>query len=85
MNGQRDDAQLAVAAAQNRFLLTANVRDFVLLHQAWLNQGKTHAGIIVIPQQRYSTGEIIRRLLRLSTSATKRTSELYYLSNYTTI
>jgi hypothetical protein len=30
-----------------------------------LEQGKSHAGIIFIPQHRYSIGEQIRRLLKL--------------------
>jgi hypothetical protein len=35
------------------------------LHQSWIGQGRTHAGIIVAPQQRYSVGEEMRRIMRL--------------------
>jgi hypothetical protein len=81
MNGRSDDSQLAFAAAQSRVLLTANARDFVQLHRTWMDLGRTHPGIILVPQQRYSTGEIVRRLLRVAASGTQTTSALRYLSN----
>lgn len=55
MNGQSDDSQLAFAASHGRLLLTANRRDFTQLHRDWLGQGRTHCGIVLVPQQRYST------------------------------
>ncbi|MGA3028983.1 MAG: DUF5615 family PIN-like protein [Bryobacteraceae bacterium] len=82
MNGQCDDSQLAFAASQGRLLLTANARDFAQLHQEWMCQGRTHAGVVFVPQQRYSTGEIVRRLLRVAASGAGGTSDLYYLSNF---
>jgi len=82
MNAQRDDSQLSFAANQGRLLLTANARDFTQLHRDWLCQGRTHAGIMLVPQQRYSTGEMVRRLLRAAASGVERTSGLYYLSNF---
>jgi hypothetical protein len=82
MNGRSDDSQLAFAAGQGRLLVTANARDFAKLHLTWLRQGRTHAGIIFVPQQRYSTGETVRRLLRLNASGNRGTSGLYYLSNF---
>ena len=82
MNGRSDDAQLEFAADRRRLLLTANTRDFAQLHRDWLEQGRAHAGIILIPQQRYSTGEIVRRLLRVEASRIDGASGLYYLSNF---
>ena len=82
MSAQTDDAQLGFAASQGRLLLTANVRDFARLHWDWLRQGKAHSGIMLIPQQRYSTGEIVRRLLRSVASGIETISGLYYLSNF---
>lgn len=60
-----DDEQLEFASAQGRVLYTFNISDFYRLHTAWSIQGKSHAGIIFAPQQRYSVGEQIRRLLKL--------------------
>jgi len=82
MNAQTDDAQLGLAASEGRLLLTANVRDFAQIHWDWLCQGRTHSGIMLVPQQRYSTGEIVRRLLRAAASGVETISGLYYLSNF---
>lgn len=82
MNGRSDDSQLAFAASHGRLLLSANARDFAQLHRDWVAQGKIHAGIILVPQQRYSPGEIVRRLLRASTGGAEKTSGLFYLSNF---
>ncbi|MCB0155392.1 MAG: hypothetical protein KDF65_11405, partial [Anaerolineae bacterium] len=43
-----------------------NRRDFYLLHTEYLEQGKSHAGIILARQQHYSVGEQMRRILGLS-------------------
>jgi len=32
-----------------------------------MSEGRSHAGIIVAPQQRYTAGEELRRLMRLIT------------------
>jgi hypothetical protein len=82
MNGQSDASQLRFAASQGRMVLTANVRDFVQFHKDWLGQGRPHSGIVLVPQQRYSTGEIVRRLLRAAASRVQENSGLYYLSNF---
>ena len=65
---QRDADQLDFAARNGRAICTSNTRDFWTLHSAHLTEGKRHAGIILIPQQRYGVGEQIRRLLRLATT-----------------
>ncbi len=49
---------------------------------AWMEQGRLHLGIVIIPQQRYSIGEIVRRILRLTSSEFDLTGGLYYLSNF---
>ena len=82
MNGQNDESQLSIASSQHRLLITANVRDFAQLHRDWLRLGRPHSGIMLVPQQRYSTGEIVRRLLRAAASGLKDISGLYYLSNF---
>ncbi len=63
--GLEDVDQLEYATAHNRVLCTSNSGDFLRLHTEYLRQGKMHAGIMIITQQRYGVGEQIRRLLRL--------------------
>jgi hypothetical protein len=65
MDARPDEEHLAYATAQGRVVFTANQGDFCRLHGSFLAQGTSHAGIIVVPQQRYSVGEQVRRLLRL--------------------
>ena len=71
-----------MATEQGRILVSANARDFAYLHRKWLEQGRSHCGVLIIPQQRYSTGEVVRRVLRLVSSGLDLTSGLYYLSNF---
>ena len=65
-----DEEQLTWAAAQGRALYTFNVGDFYQLHTLWLRQGRSHAGLILARQQRYSVGEQMRRLLKLIAART---------------
>ncbi len=60
MSSATDEEQLAFAVAQDRTLYTLNVGDFCRLHADSLAAGTDHAGILVIPRQRYSIGEKIR-------------------------
>ncbi len=63
---ERPDADhLRYAAADGRVLCSFNVKDYYRLHGEYLRQHKTHAGIILMSQQRYSVGEQMRRLLRI--------------------
>jgi hypothetical protein len=82
MNARDDESHLIQATAQGRVLVSANARDFASLHRKWVEQDRLHGGVLIIPQQRYSTGEIVRRMLRLSSSRFDLTSGLYYLSNF---
>ncbi len=80
-NGLRDDEQLELATADGRVLYSYNSRDFFRLHGLFLKQGKTHAGIILAPQQQFSVGEQARRLLRLigTKSAEEMQNEIEFL------
>lgn len=60
--GTSDAEQLAFSATQERTIYTFNVGDFAKLHDEYLRRGLEHWGIIVIPDQRYSIGEKIRRV-----------------------
>ena len=68
--GKDDQAQLEWAAANGRTLYTFNVSDFCKLHRDYLEHGKEHAGIIVVPRQRYDVKQQIRLLLDLLTTKT---------------
>jgi DNA-binding transcriptional MerR regulator len=68
--GSSDSDQLAYAAEQRRAIYTFNAGDFARLHREYLEQGRQHHGIIVIPDQRYSVGEKIRRLAKFLNAVT---------------
>ena len=79
-----DDEQLAFATEQGCVLYTFNVSDFYHLHTDWLNRGRDHAGMILAPQQRFSVGEQLRRILRLrsSSSVESMRNHIEFLSNW---
>jgi hypothetical protein len=63
--GRTDEEHLYYSTEQHRVLFTFNRGHFHDLHSRWLAEGKSHAGIILAPQQRYSVGEYMRRLLHM--------------------
>ena len=67
---RKDEEHLSFAAMQGRALYSFNVGDFHQIHAEWTSTGRRHAGIILAQQKRYSTGEQIRRLVRLIGSLT---------------
>jgi hypothetical protein len=77
-----DDEQLAFATQENRVVLTSNQGDFAELHSRWLSAGKTHAGIVVMPQS-MQIGERLRRLqgLQATVSFAQMRDHLVYLGN----
>jgi flagellar basal body P-ring protein FlgI len=65
---EREDSEhLDYATAQGRVLYSFNVADFSRLHRAYLAGGRSHAGVVLARQQRYSVEEQTRRLLKLTT------------------
>ncbi len=70
MTSATDEEQLDFGTSQGRSIDTLNVHDFCRLHGEFLSEGKSHGGIIVIPRQRYSIGDKIRRLMELIDSVT---------------
>jgi Domain of unknown function (DUF5615) len=84
MIDRSDAAHLDFASGHERVLFSFNVRDFHQLHTDYLAQGKTHSGIIVGRQQRYSIGEQMRRLLRMeaAVSADSMLNRIEFLSNW---
>jgi Domain of unknown function (DUF5615) len=79
-----DEEQLAWATEQGRTIYSFNMGDFHQLHSIFLAQGRKHSGIILVPQQRYSTGEQLRGVLKLMAvkSAEDMINQLVFLSAY---
>ncbi len=63
--GYDDPAQLEFAKSQGRVIYTYNIADYYALHIQYLTDGKTHAGMILAHQGRFTLGEQIRRTLRI--------------------
>ncbi len=82
--GLGDQEQLDYLASQEMVLYTFNTADFYRLHKQFLLQGKNHAGIIFAPQQHYSVGEQMRRLLKLAAlkSAEEMRNNVEFLSSW---
>lgn len=79
-----DEKHLAFATDLGCVLYTYNVSDFYRLHTEWINAGRAHAGIILAPQQRYSVGEQLRRILRLraTVSSESMRNRVEFLANW---
>lgn len=60
--GMTDAQQLTFAISRQRAILTHNVKDFVLLDQAYRKMSKEHFGIILSKQIPF--GELLRRTLK---------------------
>ncbi len=82
--GYSDLEQLEYAAAQGRVLYSYNVGDFHRLHWQFMEAQRSHSGIILVPQQRYSVREQLRRILSLVSSipAESMRNRLEFLSNW---
>jgi len=79
-----DEQQLEFATAEGRVLFSDNTADFQRIHTEFLSAGKSHAGIILAPQQRYGLGDQIRFLLKLANARTaaEMQNRLEFLSNW---
>lgn len=76
-----DEDHLAFALAQFRSLYTFHVSDYCRLHAQWLEERKSHPGI-VIAQQRFPIGHHMSCLLHLASakSAEEMRDTVEYLS-----
>jgi hypothetical protein len=81
---KNDEEQLAFATELECVLYTFNVSDFFRLHTQWISAGREHAGIILAPQQRFSVGEQLRRilLLRATTTTANMRNQVEFLANW---
>ncbi len=79
-----DEEQLNWARENKRVIFSFNTRDLYRLHTTLLEQGLSHAGIILAPQQRYGIGELIRGVLRLINTklAEEMQGQVEFLSNW---
>ncbi len=82
--GVDDASQLQHATDSERAIISNNISDFCAIHSEWLSTGRNHAGIILFPQQAYSVGEVVRRLLHLrqSLSADEMRNNLQWLNDW---
>jgi predicted nuclease of predicted toxin-antitoxin system len=49
LEGLSDPEVLELAAAEGRVLVTAKVRDFEPLLREWAGEGRSHAGVVLVP------------------------------------
>jgi Domain of unknown function (DUF5615) len=82
--GESDEAQLIWATVQGRVLYSSNIGDFCRLHNHFIAEGRSHAGIILMSQQRYSLGVKLQGILRLvgHKSAEEMVNQLEFFSKY---
>ena len=65
-SGLPDDEQLAFANERGWVTFTCNVGDFARHHKRWCESGRTHAGIIVLNDQRLDPTLTVRALALLT-------------------
>jgi hypothetical protein len=84
LTGRPDEEQLAFAAERGCVLYSHNASDFHRLHTEWVRAGQEHAGMILAPQQRFSVGEQLRRILRIraTASAESMRNRIEFLTNW---
>jgi hypothetical protein len=82
--GYSDEEQLLHAKTLDRVIYTFNQGHFMALHNRFLTENISHAGIIIAPQQRYSIGEQVRRLMLIAEykSAEEMQDQVVFLSNW---
>ncbi|CAA9449252.1 MAG: hypothetical protein AVDCRST_MAG78-3198 [uncultured Rubrobacteraceae bacterium] len=49
LEGLSDPEVLELAAAEGRVLVTANIKDFEPLLREWAGEGRSHAGVMLVP------------------------------------
>jgi predicted nuclease of predicted toxin-antitoxin system len=69
--GLTDEAQLVYAASEKAAIFTHDT-DFIQIAARWMDEGKTHHGIIYCHQKSYPIGECVRRLRMLTSVLTSK-------------
>ena len=70
MTGLADDEVLAVAVLAQRAVVTANIRDFIVLDQRYRAVGRSHSGLVLVSsktfqQDRSFVGSLVGALDKL--------------------
>lgn len=66
LDGRGDEELLALAAAEDRVMVTFDVKDFPEIARRWAEAGRSHAGLaIVVGLDHSEFGEILRVLASL--------------------
>lgn len=60
--GRSDRIVFEVATGEGRAMITNNVKDFRPLAAEWLAQGRTHAGLVLLPSSRTRTRAAVATL-----------------------
>lgn len=81
MVGRSDREQLETATGLGRAVYTFNVDDFCRLHDEYLSSGQQHAGIVAAHRRRFTLGQQVHGLARLTTelSAEALAGQLLFL------
>lgn len=66
MAGREDREQLECATQLGRVVFTFNVDDFCRLHADYQDSGREHSGIVVGHRRRFTLGEQVHGLARLT-------------------
>jgi hypothetical protein len=82
--GNDDFKQLEFSKSENRVFYTYNIADYARLHVQYIAEGKSHGGMILVHQSRFTVGEQIKRTLKLITtlSREKMQNRAEYLSSW---
>ncbi|MEH1927940.1 DUF5615 family PIN-like protein [Nostoc sp.] len=82
--GYTDEEQLTWATEQGFVLYSSNIRDFYRLHTDFLSKEQCHTGMILVQQQRYLVGELMRGILKLiaAKSAEEMQNQVEFLSTW---
>jgi|SRR6476469_8967841 hypothetical protein len=85
--GADDPVHLAHAAAKRLTLITKDPEDYTLLHGEWQQQGRAHAGILLIYEENLRSknmvpSDIVRAIGRLLASGLPVVNELRTLNHW---
>ena len=79
-----DADQLDRSTRLGRVIYTFNYKDFARIHALYMRAGRSHAGIIIVQDQRTPIGDQIRWLSRMQgeVSTEEMIDRLAYLANW---
>ena len=80
--GLADDLQLQWATERSLAVLTSNQKDFARIHKEWVAVGRSHAGIIVLTDQRTGIGDLIRGLSLMAERLDSLASRIEFLAEW---